>query len=774
MAIPIPSPLIEFVLLGPLDDRRQLQDSPILGDVWVAFGQEPDKRLDLLIVPYRTAHPGQVAGVIEDAFLGPDDQNTSTSKGPLPTWEELIASEAARKKMEADKIEKEEESDEDRRVAYLQGLVVARLTFAEVLTIVGPKTRWWLDNRSALEDEPEKEAKSQSEGEVPAESKPTDRIQTKHLRPFNITAATHLISRMMKMVRAWNDKKPPADETFIPFERFLVLMGLIEWASTAKKPEDFKTLRTEQQIDNILNEATPEKVGNVLVNLTKEMLADKTSDPLVWQVSLNRRALPALSRSVPAVKADAAKTLFNVNCSNIGWAVIDSGIHGSHPAFMNEGVSRVQQSFDFKNFRRVVSLSNDRPVELKKNLSLLLNQDGLLLTLPIKEAAKQIEAAEAELTKATEEKERAAQLETEAIKARDEAQPSDPEKEAAVTKASANSKAAADREAKARARLDQTKANAEKKQKEIIERAADALSKLATDARDKAPIHWELVEMFVAIDPGTKPQTNHGTHVAGIIGASKDCAKKAAESGNRRAADYFADGMCPDILLYDFRVLGPTIKETEFAIIAALQFIRHLNERDALFTIHGANLSLSIPHDVRNFACGRTPICDECERLIASGVVVVAAAGNHGYKSFQTAEGSYDSYAAFSITDPGNAENVVTVGATHRFWPHTYGVSFFSSRGPTGDGRLKPDLVAPGEKIHSTFPDNEWGDLDGTSMAAPHVSGAAAMLLARYSELIGQPMRVKRILCESATDLGRERSFQGRGMLDVLRSFQSI
>ena len=56
-------------------------------------------------------------------------------------------------------------------------------------------------------------------------------------------------------------------------------------------------------------------------------------------------------------------------------------------------------------------------------------------------------------------------------------------------------------------------------------------------------------------------------------------------------------------------------------------------------------------------------------------------------------------------------------------------------------------------------------------MAAPHVSGAAAMLLARYSGAVGQPRRIKRILCDTATDLGRERSFQGRGMLDVLRAF---
>jgi subtilisin family serine protease len=152
----------------------------------------------------------------------------------------------------------------------------------------------------------------------------------------------------------------------------------------------------------------------------------------------------------------------------------------------------------------------------------------------------------------------------------------------------------------------------------------------------------------------------------------------------------------------------------------------------------------------------------------------VAAAGNNGYMRYQTSEGEQEGYHTISITDPGNAESVITVGATHRNMPHTYGVSYFSSRGPTGDGRIKPDLVAPGEKIAAPVPGGDLREKDGTSMAAPHVSGAAAMLMARYTELIGEPDRIKKILCSTATDLGRERYFQGSGMLDILRALQSV
>jgi serine protease AprX len=59
-------------------------------------------------------------------------------------------------------------------------------------------------------------------------------------------------------------------------------------------------------------------------------------------------------------------------------------------------------------------------------------------------------------------------------------------------------------------------------------------------------------------------------------------------------------------------------------------------------------------------------------------------------------------------------------------------------------------------------------------MAAPHVAGAAAMLMARYPELIGRPLRIKEILLATTTDLQREASFQGAGLVDVLRALQSV
>jgi hypothetical protein len=289
-------------------------------------------------------------------------------------------------------------------------------------------------------------------------------------------------------------------------------------------------------------------------------------------------------------------------------------------------------------------------------------------------------------------------------------------------------------------------------------------------------IDWELLRPALRVNrddasyfEGLNP---HGTHVAGILGGRP----QPQEDGD----DDFC-GVCPDIRLIDIRILDKegqskeVDSQGEFDAIAALQFVGHLNSFGNEMVVHGVNLSIQLQHDPRNFACGRTPVCEECNRLVANGLVVVAAAGNMGIDGnaafANTTEGAFRD---ISIADPGNAESVITVGSTHRGKPHIYGVSFFSSRGPTGDGRMKPDLVAPGEKVIGPVGADGYEEMQGTSQAAPFVSGAAAILLARNSELIGDPARVKAILCQSATDLGRLREFQGAGLLDVLRALQSV
>src|SRR4029453_16778528 len=144
------------------------------------------------------------------------------------------------------------------------------------------------------------------------------------------------------------------------------------------------------------------------------------------------------------------------------------------------------------------------------------------------------------------------------------------------------------------------------------------------------------------------------------------------------------------------------------------------------------------------FACGQSPLCVEINRLARSGVMVVVAAGNTGYGALAAQQRTTNAGMQVTINDPGNAELAITVGSTHREMPHVYGVSYFSSKGPTGDGRRKPDLVAPGEKILSCAAPNMIKKIErqldpgkkylyiedsGTSMAAPHVSGVIAAFL---------------------------------------------
>ncbi|MCS7044553.1 MAG: S8 family peptidase [Bryobacteraceae bacterium] len=271
----------------------------------------------------------------------------------------------------------------------------------------------------------------------------------------------------------------------------------------------------------------------------------------------------------------------------------------------------------------------------------------------------------------------------------------------------------------------------------------------------------------------------HGTHVAGILAGCpppQPCAPPGADPASLR-------GVAPETKIVSLKVLGPDGAGEVSSILAALDYVQQVNDHGRRLLIHGINLSLGYEFDPEWFACGASPLCQEIDRLVLSGVSVVVAAGNSGYgwqNSLHT--GVTPGCLDLTINDPGNAELAITVGSTHRERPHTYGVSYFSSKGPTGDGRMKPDLVAPGERILTCAAPSkapagaDWRtsyvEDSGTSMAAPHVSGAIAAFLSVRREFIGRPLDVKEIFLSSATDLRRAPNFQGRGLLNLFRALQ--
>jgi serine protease AprX len=245
----------------------------------------------------------------------------------------------------------------------------------------------------------------------------------------------------------------------------------------------------------------------------------------------------------------------------------------------------------------------------------------------------------------------------------------------------------------------------------------------------------------------------HGTFVAGIV----------AGSGSHSGQKYI--GVAPRAELANVRVSDDQGMSTESAVISALQWVL---DNKARYNIRVVNLSL-------NSAVAQSyqtsPLCAAVEILWFNGIVVVAAAGNNG---------------TTTLYPPANDPFVITVGATDdkgTLSTADDGVTNFSAYGVTESGFAKPELVAPGRRIIGLLPDNEklnmsatrianrvdknYFKMSGTSVSAPMVSGAVAILLQDEPNLT--PDQVKYRLMATANKIwpGYNPVTAGAGYLDI-------
>jgi len=229
---------------------------------------------------------------------------------------------------------------------------------------------------------------------------------------------------------------------------------------------------------------------------------------------------------------------------------------------------------------------------------------------------------------------------------------------------------------------------------------------------------------------------NHGTHCAGI----------ALGTGN--TSNYTYVGVAPEADLYAYKILDDQGNGNELDYIAAMHKAVYEDGVDIISLSFGDNSTNANPDDNLSIVV---------DNAVSEGVVVVVAAGNEGEKE------------RVVITSPGCARDSICVGAIDKY----NNVASFSSMGPVewnGGYMVKPDLVAPGVGIISTKKSGGYTSMSGTSMATPHVAGAAALILQAKPELKSNPDKVKNILKESATDLNCDVNSQGSGRVDVLKA----
>jgi serine protease AprX len=234
----------------------------------------------------------------------------------------------------------------------------------------------------------------------------------------------------------------------------------------------------------------------------------------------------------------------------------------------------------------------------------------------------------------------------------------------------------------------------------------------------------------------------HGTHVAGII------------AGNGRLSNGKYRGIAPEAKLVGVKILNEDGSGRLSDVISGIEWCI-----DSLPALNIRAINLSIGSEVQG-SYRSDPLCRITTAAWEKGITVCTAAGNSGPEPG-------------SINTPGINPVIITVGNLDDQNTITNIddiLSPTSSRGPTLDDIVKPDIVAPGTEITSLKIGGGYTTLSGTSMATPLVTGAVALVLQKWPGF--KPDQIKMLLMRKARDIGVGPNLQGAGALDLKAIFE--
>jgi PGF-pre-PGF domain-containing protein len=258
--------------------------------------------------------------------------------------------------------------------------------------------------------------------------------------------------------------------------------------------------------------------------------------------------------------------------------------------------------------------------------------------------------------------------------------------------------------------------------------------------------------LYDRYDGNPADQNGHGTHVAGSV------------LGNGSLSEGKYKGMAPEANLF-FQACGDGSNKLEIPSLNRLLSEAYDNGSRIHSNSWGENTFSSYTTEaieIDNFTWHH------------SDMLVLFAAGNDGPYSR-------------TIISPGNAKNALTVGASETYRPEkgvladdVSDIARFSSRGPTEDARIKPDVVAPGTYILSTASslayEEDYVYMSGTSMSTPVTAGSAAIVRQYLTDDLSiQPSAalLKAVLINGAVDLGHSNMDQGWGRINLNNSIYS-